>query len=150
MSKLFSSPEMVSLILTDKMSDSVAKDFVTDPKAIIAKHIDYDFDGVAINVVQNTASDIHVSLPYYDFVGDPTANFMHDQELDDVSGGEIIITLFICGGCLIGGAVAAGLGIAGSGGLIVGGVIGGAIAAAAVTGAVVGGAVALDKEDEKK
>ena len=92
-------------------------------------------EDVRVFTVQNTADQVHIALPHYEFMDGVLQNAMEaldDEEIVAVSGGEIFATVVTAIGY-----VCVAIGVAfGGGALTVGacGLLGGLIVATAVTG----------------
>ena len=60
--------------------------FMSDPKAVLAEHGMDVPEGINVNVVENTDTTVHVTLP-----AAPTANGdLSDEELENAAGGTLI------------------------------------------------------------
>lgn len=144
--KLVPINEVMGAILTSSLSSEDLSLFKTNTNDYVRSHSPVDFDAEVI-AVQNSNDEIHLTLPYYSQLDDDAlrAQMLKDSNLDDVSGGEIFITIAGVVGALIGlsltpyaagagviiGAVAAGAAIgAGSTAVVVGGTMAGAIVGA--------------------
>ena len=72
-------------------------------------------DGMSIRVAENTPDMVHVPLPHYKFCDEGAAATMSEDELKQISAGEVIIAVligvvgFVGFGTVIGGAVALGV-----------------------------------------
>ncbi len=146
--------EILASILCPLIDKEEVADFSQNPKSYIAGKTGLSFeDAVSISVVQNSQDTQHLSLPYYSQI-ENLPNFLTDEMLDDVAGGEIFfIALPAAIGAAIGGGIAAvAFGGAGSSilftamavGITVGGVAGG-VAGAAATAGTIGGVYASEK-----
>ncbi len=149
---LFASTEIIGALTTNNLSAEDAKTFAADPQAAIAA-MGVDVSHIDVKVAQNSENDVSIVLPYYTQVEVFQSEMLKDEKLNNVAGGEIIISLAIIGGVAIGSTVAVSAGIAGTGVVVaaaIGGAIGGTIAGGIVTAAVVAGAVEGKKKAASK
>ena len=51
-------------------------------------------DGVDISVVQNTPDTVHISLPHYASWGKAAHEKLTEEEMEQLSGGEVLIAVF--------------------------------------------------------
>lgn len=63
-----------------------------------------------VNIVANTGSEIHLTLPYYDRIDEIAAHAVSDEETAKVAGGEIVVAIVV-GIVALGGLTAAAGGI---------------------------------------
>lgn len=152
---LFASTEIVGAIATSGLTASDVEALTADPKSVIESNFDIDVSGLDIKVIENSGNDIILTLPYYSIVEQLQAEALKDESLQDISGGEILITLGILAG--IGVTITAGVAITGTAvagsvvavGGLVGGLIGGAAVAAAAGAGIAEGAKAHQKKKGK-
>ena len=135
--------EVVAALLADtcRRDENFRAELQKDARKTFADRGVLLADGMNVRLVQNTADTVHVALPCYDSF-DKSFSDLTDEQLQAISGGEIIITIiFAIGGALtaVGTAVGAGASALAVGGAVVGTVAAGAVAAGAVA-AGVGGA----------
>ncbi len=129
--------EISSAILTDSLTQKDASQLLQNPKDFVCAKLNADTAGVDITVATNNNNEVHLALPYYSGIEQAKAQVLKDGSLDDISGGELLITLGAVGGLLIGQ-------IAGTVTLTaLGGIIGGAIGAAALAGVIGGTTTAI-------
>ncbi len=83
---------------------------VAHDKAIIIEYADKIEADVAI--VDNSETEVHLALPYYDNLKNGSISQISEDDLDAVSGGEVFITIAIIGATACGvGFVACTTGI---------------------------------------
>ncbi len=129
--------EISSAILTDALTQEDIAQFLSHPKNFVCSKLKTDIVGVDITVATNNKSEVHLALPYYSGIEAAKAQALQDGSLNDISGGELLITLGAVGGLLIGQ-------IAGTVTLTaLGGIIGGAVGAAALAGVIGGTTTAI-------
>ena len=67
--------------------DALKQRFLSDPHAVLAEHGMDVPEGMNVNVVENTDTTVHVTLP-----AAPTANGdLSDEELDNAAGGSFFV-----------------------------------------------------------
>ncbi len=136
--QIFASSEIMGAALTANMSKSDMLSFTKDPKSFISSSLDTDTGDISLLVVENDSGTINLALPYYSMLERISAEAVNELDMDVVSGGEILISIFAIGGlAAVAAATAAASGV---GAMVVGGVVGGAVGAAVVTGVAVAGA----------
>ncbi len=145
--KPFASTELVSAILSNALSEDQTVEFLSNPKSIASTYLNVDFSNVKINAVENTSTDFHLILPYYSLLDVVRVKELDEDDLDAVSGGEILISAGILGGMFTGAIIATAIG-AGVGVSTAGAVIGGIAGGIAVGTIVTAGAVAGSKSDK--
>ncbi len=133
--QLFASTEIVGALASNIMDAEQAKAFSADPKAVFASEANIDTSAIEINVVQNSGKDINLILPFYTQVDEFQAELVKDEKLADIAGGEIIFSLAIFGGFMVGASIAGAMAGATSVTIAIGAGIGATVAAVA-TGAV--------------
>lgn len=132
--ELFPSTEIVGAILTHQSNSHELNDFANDPHSMLASNFNLDFSNIEFNIVNNTANDVNLGLPFYTEVETIQAELLKDERLQNISGGEIIIALILMGGTLA-GIAATGTWVGGAvGAAIAGGIAGGVAAVAIGTG----------------
>ena len=83
--------KMNTLIAACWKDDALKQRFLSDPHAVLAEHGMDVPEGMNVNVVENTDTTVHVTLP-----AAPTANGdLSDEELENAAGGATIRT-FLC------------------------------------------------------
>ncbi len=139
-SRIFASTELVGAMATSMMDKEQVKAFTSDP-VIVAASFDIDISNFEVSVIENSAKDVNLTLPYYESIESVRSEVLQDEKLANVAGGEIIISIAaIIGGCI-------GAAIGGTVGIGVGAAIGG-VTAGVVTACVVGGTVAHIVEND--
>lgn len=130
--QVFASTEIVGDYLLSGLSSNEINNFKADPQSFILANTNQDFSNVSISVVENSANEINLVLPYYAAFDTSEAQAIRDSALDSVSGGEIVgVVMAIVAGV----ATAVGIGVA---------VVGGALlAGGGAAGIVVGAATAI-------
>lgn len=146
--QMFASNEVMGAVLTKDLNSGDARAFGADPKGFIYSATNIDIGAGEFSVVENSGNTINLALPYYSVVEQFSAQVLDESGLDDVSGGEILISLFIAAG--IGAGVGAGIaaGVATSTLAIVGGVVGGAIGVATTVAVGTGIAIAANESEK--
>ena len=140
--------EILSSIICPLINKNEINDFTQNPKTYITEKTGISFEDFAsITVVQNSQNIQHLILPYYSEVS-RLPNFLTDEMLGEISGGEILfIALPATIGAAVGGGIAAAVfGGAGSSilftamavGITIGGIAGGVAGAVATGGAIAG------------
>ncbi len=146
--KLFPSTEIIGAMACDIMNAEQIKAFALKPETIIASLAEIDVSNLDITVVENSKNDVNIVLPYYSQIETMQAEMLKDESLNNISGGEILISVGITAGLgiglLIAKAVSAGASVAIAGGLV------GAAIGASVVASVAGGVIAGVEENEQK
>ncbi len=93
--KLFASAEIMGALLTEKLSSADVASFASDPSSFIYSSLSADVGDISLSVVENDIGVIHLALPYYSEIESHSANILTDGDVDDVSGGELLISLLI-------------------------------------------------------
>ena len=66
------------------MDDTVKQRFMADPKAVLAEHGMDVPDGIEVNVVENTDTTVHITMP-----APPSGGMdLSDEELSNAAGGN--------------------------------------------------------------
>ncbi len=98
--KLNPALEILGAIGTEKLSTQQVTDFKDDAKRFLHAeaniNLNDDFD---VNIVDNSANEVNLILPFYDALHFEAAQ-MTDAELQDVSGGEVAIGVIAVGGTI--------------------------------------------------
>ena len=80
--------------------DALKQRFLSDPHAVLAEHGMEVPEGMNVNVVENTDTTVHVTLP-----AAPTANGdLSDEELENAAGGLDVVVMGCapwCGHCAV-------------------------------------------------
>lgn len=141
--KLVALNEVFGAYATHQLSNEGVNLLKADANNFIKSNFDIDIDG-DISIIENSENEINLALPFYSGVEDIKAMALKDKNLDNISGGEILITVFaaigvaagVASGVAIAGAASGlgiGLGIAGG---IAGGVVGAAVVGVGINAAV--------------
>lgn len=139
MTNLLPLTEIVGAAASSLLNDEQVKAFTNDPTAFLKSNLDVDMP-YDISVVENTENEVHLALPYFQCVNDFHASAIHDESLDDISGGEIFITICTVAGVVAGGIICATttISITAGVGLCIGlGAAGAAVGIGAASGAAV-------------
>ena len=89
--------KMNTLIAACWKDDALKQRFLSDPHAVLAEHGMDVPEGMNVNVVENTDTTVHVTLP-----AAPTANGdLSDEELENAAGGNVVTEWFILGSHLL-------------------------------------------------
>ena len=142
MTKLLPMNELIGAVVIPALSNEDIQAFKTDANSVLASTCNIDIE-VDVKLVENSNSDVNLALPYYSEVEALRVEMLKDERLNDISGGEIVISIFVVGGALAGFglASAAGAGVlttlaAISVGSVVGGVVGAGVAGTAIAAGV--------------
>ncbi len=138
---VFAANEIVAAMADNAMNPEQAQAFSADPHSMIASNANIDLEGIQVNVVQNTGSDVNLILPYYELLESTEAQAVRDRDLNDISGGEIFISLGVLGGVLFGAVV-----LGASNGIVIGCAIAGGAIGAAIVGTAIAGTIAGTKK----
>ncbi len=151
---LCATTEIVSAVAYHNIDDKYKNDLITNPKELILNELNIDLSDIDINIVENNNENVNLSLPYYSQVETLKAGELSEEDLEQVTGGEIFFVLLPAS---IGAAVGAGAAVAFFGGagatvlttaLSVGIAVGGAAGAAVgitATGSAIAGIYAGEK-----
>ncbi len=110
--KLNAAPKIMGVIGTQKLSTPQLAELKTDAKDFLQANFDLDLgDEVSLNIVQNSVSEIHIALPFYSGLLPHTTDSLSDDDLEQVSGGEVFVTAIVATVLAIGtvGAIAGGV-----------------------------------------
>ncbi len=143
--ELFPTVEISGAVLTDLLASSDLHAFNNDPKGYMLNHLRMDLSEITVEVVCNDENEVHLALPYYSLTENLQAEMLQDSCIDDITGGEIVITL----GVIFGAGTAYVVG-AGTTGIVISGILGGALLAVGSAAVGVGAAAwasALDDEN---
>lgn len=142
--KLIALNEITGAVLVPALSNEDKQALNADSNSFFKAKLDVDVP-IKVGLVENTDSDVNLTLPYYSELEAIHAEMIKDESMKNISGGEIIITL--CVGLFGGGALALSIMAGASGGVglacflggsIAGGLIGGSIAATSIAAGVQG------------
>ena len=153
--KIYASTEIAGAVLTNELTEKQKQAFATNPKDSMMSVLNLDLSNFNVNVVENTGSDIHIALPYYESLDTVRSEVLADESLSDIAGGEIGVSLAFLFGSI---GFAFGIGSVTAGIFSTGAVLGGvaitsAVAATAVVavGGVAGtAALFADAESDGK
>ncbi len=70
--------------------EALKQRFMANPKAVLAEYGMDVPDGMEVNVVENTGSTVHMTLPMK-----PSGD-LSDEELTSAAGGQCLDNLFMC------------------------------------------------------
>ena len=129
--------EISSVVLIDTLTKTDTAEFLGNPKNFIASKLHVNTDDVDILVAENNNEEVHLALPYYSYIETVQAEMLKDTCLENITGGEILITASAFGGFLIAGVFSSGYGVSVAG-AVIGGALGVATLAAIAAGAVAG------------
>lgn len=138
--KICASTEIAGVVLTNELPTEQLDNFASDPHSVIACYLDLDFANIAIHVVENSAEEIHIALPYYDKIEAIRSEVLADTSMNDVAGGEVITALTFLFGS-IGFAFGIGTVSTATATFTTGAVVGGIAITAAVVGSATVGAI---------
>ncbi len=113
--QLFAANEIMGAALTAKMSKSDILSFEQDPRSFIASSLNFDTGDISVSVVENDSATLNLALPYYSDLERLSAEVLKDADIDDVSGGELLITIGLLVAASFAGVVATGATIVGVG-----------------------------------
>lgn len=105
MTKLIPFNEITAAILIPKLNNNQMNEFTANAKEFLKSYLDIDVQHDII-VVENTNSDVAIALPYYENMQTITASSINEEELDEIIGGEILISIFAIAGTAIGFGIA--------------------------------------------
>ena len=110
--KLSPAPEIMGAIGIQKLSTTQLAELKTDTKDFLQAHLDLNLGNeVNLNIVQNSNDEIHIALPFYSDLPPHTTDSLSDDDLEQVSGGEVFVTAIVATVLAIGtvGAIAGGV-----------------------------------------
>lgn len=126
--------EIVAAIILDSLPAEEIRQLKADAKVYIYARTNVEIgDNVKIHIANNTPTRVALALPYYGRIEKARAEILKETEIQNIIGGEIVISLLI--GSLVGGAigiVASGSAAAITVGSTVGAVVGAGIGVAAL------------------
>ncbi len=136
--------EIVGAIANPLLNNEDVKNLKADPNSFVKAKSAVEFNG-EIAVVENSAKEVHLTLPYYSQVEAISSYELSPEEMQSVAGGEILISLFCAIGIGVGAGIASAVGTVGLSSVAIivgcgtaGALAGGAIAATAGTAIVRG------------
>ena len=131
--------EFAGVLFLNNLSDDILNSVRDNPVDYIKANADIDI-GFDIKITENSSNEVNLVLPYYSAVEAISAEALSYEELSEIDGGEIFISIGIA--CGVGIAAAAGAFSLGAVGcttaLVIAGTIGG-LAGATVTAIAVQG-----------
>ncbi len=133
--------ELVGAVLVPTVSKEEVSTFASDPKSFMKSNFDVNLE-MDVNFVENSASEINLALPFYSQVDEISAEALSNEEMTEITGGEILISLFVLGGVGLGAVLGCAAGLTGAalGATMVGvGIAGGLIGATIVGTSVAAG-----------
>lgn len=148
MTKILPINEIVGAVAVPHMTNEQIKEFSNDASSFLKSNLDFDVQS-DINVVENTSSDVVLALPYYSSLDSTKAFALNLQDMNVVSGGEILISIFAISGAAIGFGIAAAatVGFTTAAAIATGtGIAGGVIGAAVVGTSIAAGVKSMDGE----
>ncbi len=146
---LFPANEIVGALGVSELNAEQAKAFAANPNQAIAA-LGVDTMDIEFKVVENSGKDVHITLPFYTEVDAMHAEMIKDETLNQISGGEIFISIGIVGGIMAGVGIAGALGVGVTTIGFVGGAIGGIAGGIIVAGAIAGGIAGADASIREK
>ncbi len=141
--------EFVGAVLVPAVSKGEIENFTNDPKSFMKSNYDVNLE-TDINFVENSGSEINLALPYYSQVDEISAQALSNEEMIDITGGEILISICVVGGLGIGAAIGCAAGLSGIalGATMAGvGIAGGLIGATVVGASIAAGTQAAHGND---
>ncbi len=139
--QLFAANELMGATLTANMSKSDRVAFASNSKSFISSSLNLDTGDISVSVVENDSATLHLALPYYADLERLSAEVLKDADIDDVAGGEIIISIGVAIGSLAAVSAAVAAGAAAT--------AGGVAVAVAGAGLVAGGVAAAQAAEGK-
>lgn len=115
MHKLYITNEIFGALAVNSFSDEDARDFASSPRDFISAKTKYnlspDMDVIAVS---NKADEINIALPYYSKMDEALMQKLSDENMDNVSGGEIVfvalgLAIGVTGTLSAAGAIATGV-----------------------------------------
>ncbi len=86
--------EIIMGIITTGLCSQDRKAIIDDPKTFIHSRTKVDIGhGIDVQVVKNEADTVHITLPYYDSLDASNVQALNMEDLQEVSGGEIVAHL---------------------------------------------------------
>ncbi len=83
--------EIIMGIVTTGLGSKDREAITTDPKNFIHSRTNVDIgDEIDVQIVKNEQNTVHIILPYYDSLDVSHATSLDEDDLDEVSGGEIV------------------------------------------------------------
>ncbi len=136
--------EIVGAIADPFLTSEDVKNLKSDPTNFLQAKCAVEFNG-EIAVVENSANEVHMTLPYYSQVEAISSYELSPEDMQAVVGGEILISVFAAIGVGVGAVIASAAGTVGLSSIAIivgcgsaGAIAGGAIAATAGTAIVRG------------
>ncbi len=149
MTKLVALNEIVGAVHVPSLSNEQISALKADAIGFLSVNLNIELEG-DISVVENSSSDVHLTLPYYSMVEELQTEMLKDEKLADIVGGEIIISLLVFAGAGVGFLIAGAAGTVGLSSMAIIGVsaaIGGAVGLGIAGTAIHGGINASEGKD---
>ncbi len=89
--------ELIGAVGIHNLSDQQVHEFKTDPHSFLA---DFNLDpkgDIDLTVIENTETEMHLTLPFYSELEKSSVSTLSDENIEDISGGEIVITFAVIG-----------------------------------------------------
>ena len=100
--------EIAAAVIADKCraDQDFARRMQADCKAALSSLSERALaDDLSVSVVRNAPGQVHVVLPDYACQKDEAKSFLTDEQMADIAGGEVFITMLVVTGVLGVGAV---------------------------------------------
>ncbi len=102
--------EIIACVILQNLDNDNFHAFAKNPRAFIFTHINCDIgDSMKLHTVENNADEVHLALPYYSEMAELNAKILTDCQLNEITGGEIVIGLAIAGGYALATSIGFGL-----------------------------------------
>lgn len=88
-------PEIIGAITDHKLSKEQAMKFKNDPNSFLAEMNLKPNADMQVQAIENSANEIHLALPFYEGVEESSAIKLSDENVEGVSGGEIIVNAIL-------------------------------------------------------
>lgn len=112
--------ELSSAVLCERLSQQQRDSFTNDPKGAILSTFNLQVEG-DISVVLNTTEEMHLALPYYDGLETAEMRALTDEELELVTGGEVVVVGGVIASAITAGVVIGTVGVVSAvGGAVIG------------------------------
>lgn len=145
------SNEILGAVITNNLEASEIKSFIDNPQDAIYSAFDVDVSNIDFKVIENSDKEVNLSLPYYSQLDDIQAKALQDSTMQNISGGEIFVTIGILSATGIAVGIAAAVGVKMTLGIgLVAGTIGAVAGGAVVAAGTVAGAVEGTKAQKRK
>ena len=113
--QLYPTTELMSVAVLGTLDDQEVNKIKDDAKGYLFAKTNIDLGDIAVNTVENTNSQINLTLPYYSLVDEVSAQALTDSSIEDAAGGfEIFFSIgtavTVIAGTLFGAGAAAAVG----------------------------------------